>query len=66
MFDKSFPNSCIRQRNVKSDTEGVRVLRSFPDGIVVQFRRKTKYVQVYLSFLQARELALAVNEAYDE
>lgn len=63
MFDKSFPNRFVRQRNVKSADREIRVLRSDPEGVTLQLRRESNYMQTYLSFPQARELALALTEA---
>jgi hypothetical protein len=63
MFDKTFPNSSIRQTNIVSKNEGVRVVRLDPEGVLLQMRRRSSFTKVYLLFPQARELAQALIEA---
>jgi hypothetical protein len=63
MFDKTFPNSSIRQTNIVSKNEGVRVVRLDPEGVLLQLRRRSSFTKVYLLFPQARELAQALIEA---
>jgi hypothetical protein len=61
MFDQTLFRTPSQYRATKGTTlqspNSVRVLRSDPEGVILQFRREKDYVQVWLPFEEAKRLA---------